>query len=184
MKMPRRLPGLDYLRECYLLDLTSPTGLRWKERPRSHFKSDVRYRISCALIGKPAGVKASSLRRSSYVVSDNARLFTVARIVFALANSRDPWPFEVDHKDRNPLNNNPANLRLATRSQNARNMGLRGGNKSGCTGVGSNNRGRWLAQITVEGKTYRLGLFRDKEKAIAARRMAESIHHGEFAPLA
>ena len=49
-------------------------------------------------------------------------------------------------------------------------------NKSGCTGVYKNHKGKWTAQITFKGKTYYLGSYADKDEAIRARKRGEEMH--------
>lgn len=50
-------------------------------------------------------------------------------------------------------------------------------NKSGYTGVYQRkDTGKWTSQITFKNKTYSLGCFDDKEKAIAARLKGEEMH--------
>ena len=60
-----------------------------------------------------------------------------------------PDGIEVDHKDRNGLNNRWDNLRLATYSQNARNSTAR--NKSGVKGVYPTPSGKYQAIIYING---------------------------------
>lgn len=73
----------------------------------------------------------------------------------------------VDHIDGNGLNNVRSNLRLATHSQNLANRAKEKGNKSGYKGVVKKNS-KWLAQITYQRRTIRLGLFYTPEEAHAA----------------
>ncbi|NTG07144.1 HNH endonuclease signature motif containing protein [Rhizobium rhizogenes] len=95
------------------------------------------------------------------------------------------WPpsdVDVEHKDRDRANNSWINLRLATRSQNNMNMGLRVDNKSGYRGVGQRkDTGKWYARIKVEGTLHLLGHFESFDEALAARLKAERIHFGEYA---
>lgn len=89
---------------------------------------------------------------------------------------------EVDHIDRNPLNNKRANLRLATKSQNRRNCGKRCNNTSGYKGVSFNKRaGKWQAKITFNKKQYNLGYFTDPYLAYMAYCAAAETLHGKFA---
>ena len=89
----------------------------------------------------------------------------------------DPLEKDIDHKDRDPLNNKISNLRLATRKENCANQKIRKNNTSGVTGVLWNkSKGKWEAWIK---KVY-LGCFLNKEDAIKARKEAELKYHGEF----
>jgi len=75
-------------------------------------------------------------------------------------------PKEVDHKDRNCLNNNPTNLREATRSQNEHNIIK--SNKTGFRGVTKFQQGnciRYYAKIKNNGKREHLGCFKTPEEA-------------------
>jgi hypothetical protein len=90
---------------------------------------------------------------------------------------------EVDHKDRNELNNTKDNLRMATRQQNLRNKGLQSTNTSGYTGVRySRQENKYRAYIYINGICKHLCVTSSKEEAIKVRREAEIKYFGEFAP--
>ena len=72
---------------------------------------------------------------------------------------------QIDHTNRNPIDNRRKNLRLATHSQNLRNRPTRA--KSGFRGVGANKRW-WVAAITVGGQRHYLGSFSNPEDAARA----------------
>ena len=96
-----------------------------------------------------------------------------------------PTGMEVDHKNRDKLDNRWSNLRLATESQQRFNGGLKSNNKSGHTGVcRKQDRGGewWGAYVTLHGKHHHLGHFRTIEEAIAAREEGVRKLAGEFAP--
>lgn len=82
--------------------------------------------------------------------------------------------FDVDHKhgkeSRN--DNRKSNLRIATKSQNNINKGLRSNNTSGATGVGHSNN-KWYARITINKKRIQLGVFNSFDEALNARKIAE-----------
>lgn len=93
----------------------------------------------------------------------------------------DGFNKDVEHKNHNTRDNRKSNLRMATRSQNAMNVGIRSNNTSGTTGVYYNkNRRVWYSKITINNKEVYLGSFLNKEDAIAARRDAEERYFKEF----
>jgi len=93
------------------------------------------------------------------------------------------WPpVEIDHINGIRDNNRWANLRAATRSQNAANTGRRKDNKSGFKGVHWNSHARrWQAMIRINQKTRFLGSFDTPEDASAAYAAASVKLNGSFA---
>lgn len=89
---------------------------------------------------------------------------------------------EVDHKDRDSLNNRLRNLRLATRKQNSYNQGIQKNNTTGFKGV-SRFRDKYRASIRSDGKYLYLGLFDIALKAAKAYNKAAKRLHGQFAYL-
>jgi len=182
---PQPLPPIDFLNEALEIDLESPTGLRWKSRPMHHFATVRGFRMFNT---RDAGKCAGSLAKAgcghiSFSVKINQRSYPAHRIVYALATGSDPFPLEVDHKDRNSQNNYPENLRVATRSENASNKGIQLNNTSGQRGVTWCKRtSKWMAQIGKDKKTLFLGRFDSIEEATAARLSAENEIHGSFSP--
>lgn len=91
---------------------------------------------------------------------------------------------EVDHKDRNRLNNQFENLRPATRSQNCANRKLRKDNSSGFRGVYfDKRRNEYLSQISIHKFKQHLGCFHDPVEAAKAYDKAATHYFGEFASL-
>lgn len=74
---------------------------------------------------------------------------------------------EVDHINRNGLDNRRVNLRSASRSQNAANSGPRPG-ASRYKGLKRERTGRWSALIMVDRKSRYLGCFATEEEAAKA----------------
>jgi hypothetical protein len=90
---------------------------------------------------------------------------------------------EIDHEDKNPLNNLRYNLRICTHQENMRNSHLRKNNKSGITGVGWYKRiCQWRAYLGINGEYIHLGSYDNIEDAIIARLNGEKEYFGEFAP--
>jgi hypothetical protein len=86
------------------------------------------------------------------------------------------WPTgDIDHINRNRLDNRLANLRHVSRSKNLLNINVRAGSLSGVTGVSPSGEKTkpWKASIQVDGKQTWLGNHATVESAIAARKEAE-----------
>jgi hypothetical protein len=93
-------------------------------------------------------------------------------------------PKEVDHVNRDGLDNRWNNLRVATSSENACNKRRYKNNKSGYKGVAfRKDAGRWCAYVNVNGKRTYLGLFLSAEGAAVARERAATKLHGRFVSL-
>lgn len=86
----------------------------------------------------------------------------------------------VDHANRDPLDCRKANLRLASRSQNAANARIRG--RVPFRGVSRNGR-KFEARITVNRVAHRLGRFTTARDAARAYDEAARRFFGEFAAL-
>jgi hypothetical protein len=163
-------PHPEYLRAVFSYD-SSSGDLYWK------FRED----RDCQWNGKWAGKKAGYVALSGYVlVRINRKNYKAHRIIWAIVHGR--WPEnEIDHIDNITSNNRLENLREATPQENRRNIGLRRNNMSGVTGVHwSKNHQKWLASIRSDRKSHHIGLFADKDDAIAARKDAEVAIFKEF----
>ena len=95
-----------------------------------------------------------------------------------------PDNMEVDHINRNSLDNQRKNLRICTRSQNAMNTPKSIINTSGYKGVIWFSRdNKWRAEIRVFGKNKHLGLYENIIDAAHAYDEAAKKYRGEFAVL-
>jgi len=89
---------------------------------------------------------------------------------------------EIDHINENKLDNRRENLRIATKAENARNVGLRSHSTTGFKGVSFHKvRGLFQTRITVSRKVVSLGYFKTAEEASKAYNKAALKYHGEFA---
>lgn len=109
--------------------------------------------------------------------ADRRQIVLMHRAVLGLV----PGDTEVDHRDHDGLNNQKANLRLATRATNSHNRRIKSG---GFVGVYFHKqRQRWQARIKQGGKNISLGMFDTPEEAARARDAACLDMRGEFAVL-
>ena len=92
-----------------------------------------------------------------------------------------PSSMDVDHKNRNRLDNRRENLRPCTRSQNLANQPPRRGRYKGVCFSGRENR--WRATSQVDGKQVHIGYYDNAEDAAMAYDSVATRHFGEFAYL-
>ena len=96
------------------------------------------------------------------------------RIVWELFNGPIPEDMEIDHINHIRDDNRIENLRLVNRRENTRNSSIRSDDTSGVVGVCfDKKRGKWYAQIVLNGTRLHLGRFSEKSEAIKARLEAE-----------
>ena len=136
-----------------LLDYNPETGrFTWRIAPRGH----------------KAGSQAGCTDSYGYVVIRTAGAGHKAhRLAWLIAYGE--WPDDqVDHINGDRSDNRIANLRSLTNQGNQQNRRTaHRGIRSGLLGV-SPKRGKWRAQIKVDGKKRHLGLFDTPEAAHAA----------------
>lgn len=149
-----------------LLDYNPETGLfTWKIRTSN--------RVS---VGDAAGAK---MVVGYWTISIDGKAFLAHRLAFFYMTGA--WPIEIDHKDRNGLNNRWENLRNADEHDNKFNKGPQSNSKSGLKGVCWSARDkRWIAQIKAD-KIKLCKYFKNRDDAASwyAARAAEL--HGKFA---
>lgn len=128
-------------------------------------------------LGKVAGTIGKKGYRS---ISVNNKPYLAHRLAWLYVTGE--WPYEIDHRDGNKLNNKFDNLRISSDSENMHNQGKRKNNTSGYKGVTYNkNAKKWSAQIKINWKTKYLGLFSCPTAAHFSYCRAAKQYHGEFA---
>ena len=95
-------------------------------------------------------------------------------------------PGEIDHINRNQLDNRKGNLREVTSSHNKMNRGKQANNTvgyKGVTAIRTKNSVKYMAQIGVASEHKYLGVYDSKIEAALAYNKAAKKYHGEFACL-
>jgi hypothetical protein len=98
---------------------------------------------------------------------------------------RPPPGLRVDHRDGDPFNNQRANLRLCTKTENDRAFRRKAvGKSSRFRGVSWwAQRAKWRSVLETNGRQFHLGTFDREEDAARAYDAAAKQHFGEFAHL-
>ena len=84
---------------------------------------------------------------------------------------------EIDHRNRNKLDNRRENLRFVSHIENMRNTGVIARHNVGVY----KRKGRYIASIHLKDKTIHLGCFDTEADAISARKEAEVFYWGKQA---
>lgn len=111
----------------------------------------------------------------------NGEQYYAHRMAWAICNGA--WPScDIDHINEDKSDNRICNLRIASRSQNMFNRGKNKNNTSGFKGVSfCKDTGRWMAQMSIYGKSLKIGRFDTKEEASRAYFEKAKELRGEFA---
>lgn len=171
---------ISFLREC--LEYDHETGIvRWRQRPASYFPTTKgAAQWNGAFAGKEAGKKG---RYPRVHIKFEGKTYCIGLHRVAWAMETGAWPTEeIDHRNRDNSDNRFCNLREATRGLNSQNRAKPKNNTSGFLGVRfEKRRNNWIAQISVNRKTFHLGTFNSPEAASAAYEKARRELH-EFRP--
>ena len=157
--IPAEVAGYLYV------DLTSPSLLRWKHDRKNHVKKD-----------QVAGTQRPDGR---WRVSIGGKFFYTYRIYMFLSTGEQLGNLIVDHADGDSAFHQPANLRLATRSQNNANRKPRGRFKGVSLHAQS---GLWRCRIRIDGKEVTSYHATDELAAHAYDEIASRVF-GSFARL-
>lgn len=87
----------------------------------------------------------------------------------------------VDHVNHDGLDNRRVNLRVCSKAENQRNQRRNSKNTTGHKGVSYDKvRGKFAANIQVDGRQIALGRFDAIEDAVSAYEVAAKRYHGDF----
>jgi hypothetical protein len=169
-----KFPSQEYLKACFSYNPLSGL-LRWKKRPREHFKSDLAFhRFNALFADNHAGYKDDKGYISVYM---DGKHLKAHRIIWMLVNGHYP-KHQIDHINTIRSDNTIDNLREASHSQNQMNTNVYKTNKLGIKGVWFDvDKGRFRSKL----RKKHLGSFKTIEEAKAAYDKAASAEYGDFA---
>ena len=126
------------------------------------------WKLNKGTTGK-AGNEAGGQNYGYLRIKINRKSYKAHRIAWLLTYGS--WPVDqIDHINGNKKDNRLENLRAVSSGENARNQKIPKNNTSGAIGVSFYKKGQYYqASIQINGKSKYLGVFKNKEEAIAAR---------------
>jgi len=153
-----------------LLDYDPETGgFTWRPRSGEWFKTDHdRNAWNARYAGKEAGgVRTNAWGYPKLKIRLLGKDCLGSRLAFLWM--RKDLPDQVDHLDRDSLNNRWSNLAPSNHTENSKNKSAYRTNTSGVTGVSWHRpSGKWQARAELGGKKHYLGLFAELDDAATA----------------
>lgn len=120
-----------------------------------------------AKAGSEAGYVSQHSRGGYKLVETGGKAHPVHRLVWL--HFYGEWPaVELDHINRNKLDNSIANLRSVTRLEQMQNLPTYKSNTSGLVGAYPRKNGKFQASVQYDGRNHYIGRFDTKEEAHAA----------------
>lgn len=145
-------------------------------------------KISGAGRANKAGLKVGNYasknlgtRNARYVTTKiNGQHWCIHKLIFLWHHGY--VPDQLDHINRDTLDNRIENLRVATAAQNASNRKLFANSTSKAKGVSWNKRaGKWFVYVDINKKRKNIGYFDDLELAELVAIEAREKYHGAYA---
>jgi hypothetical protein len=180
MRSIDRFPPIEYVHQAFVE--SQPGHLFWTVRPIEHFEKELSWH---AFNKKYPGKEAGGPHRDHHgMVKWRVKLGTeeLPRSSVIWAFHYNEWKLNLDHKNRDSLDDQIDNLRVATSQQQAANRKVFSHSKTGWKGVTLYQRdGRYQARIFVNGRMKYLKRYDTPEEAHEAYMKAAIELHGEFA---
>jgi hypothetical protein len=132
--------------------------------------------------GRVVGHKPKHITRNCRYASTkiNGQHYSVHKLIYMWHTG--VWPEQLDHINKDSLDNRIENLRLATTSQNASNRKLFTSNTSGVKGVSWHKaQKKWFVYVDVNKERKNIGYFDDFELAELVAIEARDKFHGAYA---
>lgn len=157
----------------------------WRYDPETgHFFWLINPKSHRAKAGDRAGFVHGEAGKQYWSLHYNGKSYHASRVACLMMTGE--WPKnQMDHIDRNRLDDRWCNLREASVVENCYNRKRKKPNKLGVKGVHVDDRCKssFIAVIGVNGKRIRLGVFKTIEEAKAVYDAAVRKYHGEFASM-
>ena len=134
---------------------------------------------------KKAGSVAGRVKKKSgyRYITINKQECAAHRIAWLLVTKKDPWPYEVDHRNNEPKDNYFINLRKATPAQNSANRQKGKNNTSGHKSItyqSHQTSNPWVVCIHQQNRSHYVGSFPTLEIALKARDKKGKELYGKF----
>ena len=168
MKNVKPLPPLDELAACYRVNPACESGL---ERIGSPTRKGGK-------LGPTGGIGSDGYWR----VTHRGSSYRVHRVIWALTNKADPGKLIIDHRDGDPMNNSPDNLRACTAAENQQNKKSPKRKEGVSVGLPKGVRRKgdvYVFSIMVSGERHVAELNNLKAARAYARQVRDQLH-GEF----
>ena len=176
LKIKKPIPSATFIRRAFSYDPENG-HLTWRYRPEEHFKLPKTHKVWNA---KYANRRAGTVNSNGYRVITFSSFGAIIEHHIIWVYVYGDWPKDqLDHINRNRLDNRIENLREASARTNALNRGMRKDNKSGFTGVHfAKNTGKWEASLRFKGVLHRAPKqYEIVEEAAEARRILEVLYN-------
>lgn len=132
-------------------------------------------------VGAVVGTKPTGLRNFRYSTTKiHGEHWCVHKLIYLYHYG--VVPDQLDHINRDSIDNRIENLRPANPTENTCNRSLFSNNTSGCKGVSWNKRNKkWQSYVSIKTKRKHLGYFEDLELADFVSTEARDLYHGKYA---